>query len=328
MNIITKKLNAVFELILIISLISISIVLAIDKRYATAVTSGISLWIACVLPALFPYFFITCILSSLKITGKLSAFLSPLTKSLFNVSGNVGYAFFMSVISGYPVGAKIVSDLKEKGALNDAESVRASCLCSTSSPMFLIGSVGNLMFKNSAFGLLLFLSHLITAIFIGVIFSFYKRKERSNAFSSYIASTTVDNILYESAFSSVISVLVVGGLITIFYLLTELLLNLGLLSPFINLLYIITKDENVAKSIALGIFECTKGLSALSNASFNVFSLPIASFLCSFGGLSVIAQSIAYLKKAKIKTALFILSKITSAVISFFISLLFSIFFL
>ena len=140
----TKKLHSILELLLFLILLSLSVILAVDKRYAFCVKSGIELWFACVLPALFPYFFITCILSSLKITGKLSTLLSPLTTRLFNVSGSVGYAFFMSVICGYPVGAKTVSDLKEKAMLSDAESVRASALCSTSSPTFLLGSVGNL----------------------------------------------------------------------------------------------------------------------------------------------------------------------------------------
>jgi sporulation integral membrane protein YlbJ len=234
----------------------------------------------------------------------------------------------MSVISGYPVGAKTISDLKEKGVIADTESVRASALCSTSSPVFLIGSVGSIMFRDSRFGLLLFFSHLITAILIGVIFSFYKRKDKPIKTSTLaVNSTKINNVLYESAYSSVISVLVVGGIITIFYLLTEVLFSLGVLSPFIKLLTIILQNEQLAKSIILGLFECTKGLSTLATLPINILTLPIASFICSFGGLSVIAQSVAYLKKAKIKTAPFILSKIISAVISFLVALLLSLIF-
>ena len=322
----TKKLFSIFESALFCLLLFISILLAVDKRYSTATVNGIMLWATCVLPALFPYFFITTILSSLKVTGKLASRLSPLTTCIFNVNGSVGYGFFLSVISGYPVGAKTISELKEKGIIGGAESVRASILCSTSSPMFMVGSVGNLMFKSSLFGLLLFLSHLITAVIIGIIFSFYKRKERPLPTNAFYSANAIDNVLYESAYSSVISVLIVGGLIAVFYLLTEILLNIGLLSPIISFLTMIIKDENTAKSIVLGLFECTKGLSLLSKTT-TTLALPIASFFCSFGGLSVIAQSVAYLKKAKIKTTAFILSKILAAVISFFVSLTLSIVF-
>lgn len=323
-----KKLSLLVEFFVFSCLVFFSILLAVDKSYSNATLKGVSLWFTCVLPALFPYFFITTILCSLKITGKLSTVLSPLTLPLFNVSGLIGYAFFTSILSGYPIGAKTVSDLKEKGLISDAESVRASALCSTSSPMFLIGSVGSLMFKDSRFGLLLFLSHLITAILIGVIFSFYKRKQKPVKIKRLMLDNRINNLLYESAFNSVISVLVVGGLITIFYILTEILLDINALTPFIKLLNLFTCDQEVSKSIVLGIFECTKGLSILSNATPNLFTLSIASFICSFGGLSIIAQSIAYLKKAKIKTAPFILSKIISAVISFFVALFLSVIFL
>lgn len=324
----TKKLTNFFEFILFCVLLFCSLLFAVDKRYSLATLNGISLWACSVLPALFPYFFITTILSALKVTGKLSCFLSPLTLRLFNVSGSVGYAFFLSVISGYPVGAKTVADLKERGVIGEVESVRASALCSTSSPVFLIGSVGNIMFKSRQFGLLLFSAHLLSAIFIGFIFSFYKRKDKPLKIKTDFSRNKIDNVLYESAYNSVISVLVVGGLITVFYILTEILLNLNILTPIIKLLALAVKDEQIAKSVVLGLFECTKGLSSLSVSNQNFFILPIASFICSFGGLSILAQSLAYLKKAKIKTAPFILSKIISAVISFILASLLSLVFL
>jgi sporulation integral membrane protein YlbJ len=324
----TKKLSYLIETFIFVVLLCISVILAVDKRYAIAVTKGITLWASCVLPALFPYLFINTLLSSLKVTGKISSFLSPVTTKLFNVSGHVGYAFFISVISGYPIGAKTVSDLREKGLLGDAESIRASALCPTSSPTFLLGSVGNLMFKDSRFGCFLFLSHLISAILIGIIFSFYKRQEKPLSAKTLPLPNKINNVLYESTYTSVISVLVVGGLITIFYLLTELLLNLQLLNPLFYLFTLIFKNPELAKSIVLGCFECTKGLSTLALAKRSILSLPIASFICSFGGLSIIAQSLSYLKKAKIKTAPFILSKIISAVISFLVSLILSVIFI
>jgi hypothetical protein len=234
----------------------------------------------------------------------------------------------MSILSGYPVGSKTISDLKLNGVIGESESVRGAILCSTSSPVFLIGCVGNIMFKNSLFGTLLLLSHITTVLIVGFVFSFYKREDRPIITKKTLAPNKIDNILYETAFDSVISVLVVGALITVFYLLTEILLNLNLLSPIIKLLTMFVGDENIAKSAVLGIFECTKGLSTLSLAQNGLFTLPIACALCSFGGISVIAQSLAYLKKAKIKTAPFILSKIISAVVGFIVALLFSVIFL
>lgn len=324
----TKKFMCVLELFVFLALLFCACLFVFDDRYAYATLDGIALWIGSILPTLLPYFFITSMLSTLKITGKISNLLSPITKPLFNVSGSVGYAFFLSILSGYPVGAKTISDLKLNGVIGESESVRGAILCSTSSPVFLIGCVGNIMFKNSLFGVLLLFSHLITVLIVGFIFSFYKKSDKPKNTNTAFSPTRIDNVLYETAFDSVISVLVVGALITVFYLLTEILLNLNLLSPLINFFTLIVKDENIAKSFVLGAFECTKGLSTLSSSASGFFALPIACALCSFGGVSVICQSLAYLKKAKIKTAPFIISKIISAVVGFIIALLFSAIFL
>ena len=319
----TKKLNGFFEITFFALLIALSLVLSLGSGYKTAVLGGINLWVACVIPSLFPYFFITTILSSLKITGKFGNLFAPLTKTFFNCGKSVGYALFISILSGYPIGAKTVSDLKNDGLLSNGESVRAACLCSTSSPMFLISSVGGIMFNSTTFGLKLFFTHLISSIIVGVIFSFYRRKDKP---LTNLPNHTkkLDNVLYESAYSSVISILIVGALITIFYLLTEILLSLGVLSPLINLLDLLFNDRAIAESIVFGLFECTKGLKTLSAYSVSWITFPVAAAICGFGGVSVIAQSIAYLKTAKIKTAPFLLSKVTAAVINFVLALLVS----
>ena len=319
----TKRLTVFFEYTLFILLLAFSMLLAFGKNYNSAVTDGLKLWVACVIPSLFPYFFITAILSSLSVTKNLSNKLTPLTKNLFNTSGATGYAFFMSLISGYPVGAKTVSDLKKSNLISNAEAVRASAFCSTSSPMFLISSVGGFMFENKTFGFVLFLVHLLSAILTGVIFSFYKRKEKFNPPKTF-NKNTAENLLYESVYSAVTSVLIVGGLITVFYLLTEVLFSLKVLSPIINLFSTLFNDQNISKGIVFGLFECTKGLKELSLSGINFYTLPICAFLSGFGGLSVIMQSLAYLKSAKIKTAPFILAKLTMAVIGFILGLILS----
>ena len=155
----TKTFYKLFDTALFFLLIITSFMLAFNKNFTFAVNNGLKLWASCVLPALFPYFFITAILSSLSLTGKLSKKLSPLTKKLFRCGGVSGYLFFISLISGYPTGAKGVADAYSNGLLTKTEAERSSAFCSTSSPAFMISSVGNLTFNSPRFGLLLFLCH-------------------------------------------------------------------------------------------------------------------------------------------------------------------------
>ena len=99
-----------------------------------------------------------------------------------------------------------------------------------------------------------------------------------------------------------------------------LVLFYKILSPVINILSAVFGEK--ATAFVLGVFECTKGLKVLSSFGINLGGFLLCAFICGFGGISVIAQSLAYLKKAKIKTALFLAGKVFQAVISLLIALI------
>ncbi|MDY6367245.1 MAG: hypothetical protein SPL13_01845 [Clostridia bacterium] len=284
-------------------------------------TQGLKLWYACVLPTLFPYLFITAAISENSAATRLFNKLSPLSEKLFNVNGNGLYAFFISAVSGYPIGAKTVADLYKGGAFNNAENTRAAAFCSTSSPVFTIVAVGSAMFNNVKLGILLFLTHIISAITVGVIFSFYKRKDKPNK-SFTLKPQKSANFLYECAEKSVLTVLVVGGIMAVFYVITDFF-SIAL-SPVVNGLCLAVNDQNIGKGIFFAFFECTKGLKFISSAGITYFTLPLCAAICGFGGLSVIVQSLAFLKSAKIKTAVFVFAKLLTAVINFIIGLILS----
>lgn len=322
----TFKIRNFAEIVALLSLLFAAILLSYDRTYNAAVMDGIRLWAAAVLPALFPYLVITSFISALRITGKITAALSPITERLFNVNGAAGYALFLSLMSGYPVGAKTVSDLKRANLIGTTESERAAALCSSSSPVFLIASVGNLTFNNPLFGLCLYLTHIISVFIIGFIFSFYKRKEKPQK-TPPLNIAGSDNVLFDGVFSAVNSVLLVGGIITVFYLLTEMLEGLGAMKILSGFFGLFTESTAISNGIANGLFECTRGLKILAGGGISLFTLPVAAAICGFGGVSVIAQSIAYLNKAKIKTAPFLISKTLAAMVNFCIGIVFSLIF-
>lgn len=320
----TKKLSSFFEWVIFALFLTLILILTFGKGYNYAFNNGLALWFTCVLPSLFPYIFITAILNSLSITRKIAKTFSPLTSALFKTNGNIALAYFISILSGYPMGAQMVSNLKQNSLISQTESVRGSALCSTSSPVFLIGTVGNIMFRNTLFGFLLFITHLVSSIIIGLLFSLYNKKEKASKITLTFTSIKKESLLYTSTYQAVISVLVVGGLITIFYIFTEVLISLNILTPLIDLLDLLIKDKSLSTAIVLSLFECTRGLKELSISKFSFLTLPICAFICGFGGLSIICQSVAELKKGKIKIAPFILSKIMGAIINFCLGLILS----
>ena len=129
------------------------------------------------------------------------------------------------------------------------------------------------------------------------------------------------NPLYDSVYSSVISILLVGGFICIFSVFakaSEICLILKTISLPLSKFF--TKD--LSNAFSLGLIECTQGLKLLSNCNLSTYSVAFASALISFGGISVWAQSIIFLCEINVDVKIFCFSKILQAIFSFLLTLL------
>ena len=311
-----KKIGAgLVSLVIILLMICL---IALPDRYVSVALSGIKLWAIAVVQSLFPFFFLTLLLTKIGVLDDFSRFAAPITKKLFRCSGEVAYVFLMSVLSGYPVGAKLISELRSSGKIGKDEATRASVLCSTSGPLFIAGTVATGMFGNKIYGFVMLFSHITSAIICGIIFGrigdFKPLPPRA------LLRENTDNVLYESVYSSVVSVLCVGGFICVFYLLSSILSDFKILYPlswfFEKILFFSPDKKLLAEGVAQGLIECTNGCRALSEKP-SPLSYSLACAVISFGGISVIFQSAIYLGKAKADFRIFITSKLLQMIISF-----------
>ena len=284
-----------------------------SQKYTLITLDGIKLWALSVVPSVFPYFVFTALLTSLGTVSRLASKTAPLTRRLLGCGGLSGYALFMSVLSGYPTGSRITAELYENKLITYEEAVKMSGFCSTSGPLFIIGTVGALL-NNVKIAFFILIAHLLAVIITALIF-----KGKTPPVSQANAPTqSVDNIIYNAVYDSVISLFILGGIITVYYVVTEMLFDLNLLNIPLYFISKILGSDFTAKALLTGIFECTKGIKLVS-LSGHYLTIPLIGFMLSFGGFSVITQSVIFLKKAKIKTAVFMLSKLIQAVICFFI---------
>lgn len=155
------------------------LLLTAPARYAEACIQGMALWAKAVLPALFPFLILTGLLTKLGAAQKLADRLSPLTEKI-GLPGSAAYCLLVSLLSGYPVGSRTVADLYKGGAITREQAKRMSVLCSTSGPMFLVGSVGGAMFGSAAAGAVLLAAHLLAVIGVYLALYFANRRKKGN----------------------------------------------------------------------------------------------------------------------------------------------------
>ena len=149
--------------------VAIIVMLAANpKAYSSTTLQGLNLFVVAVLPGLLPFMFLTKVLTSLGMVKKLSARCSRVTNVLFGTPGISGYVMLMSMLSGYPIGAKLIADLYSQNAISKANAKRMISFCTTSGPIFVIGSVGSIMFGSAKIGIVLYLAHIIGSIMCGI----------------------------------------------------------------------------------------------------------------------------------------------------------------
>ena len=139
-----------------------------------AAKNGLKLWANNVVPSLFPFFIATNLLSHTNIINLISKKCNRIMRPLFNVPGESAYAFIMGLISGYPVGAKIVTDLRKANLCSKDEGERMLCFTNNSGPLFIIGTVrNNNVFKFFNRNFAIFHTYFISNFswfYIGIVF--------------------------------------------------------------------------------------------------------------------------------------------------------------
>ncbi len=219
--------------------------LVFSKTNLPAVKSGLALWANSVVPSLFPFFVATELLMHTNIISQLGTLLNRYMKPIFNVRGEGAFAFIMGIISGYPVGAKIASNFRKNNICSKEECERLLSFTNNSGPLFIIGSVGILMFKNTTIGVLLFITHILACITVGVIFRFWKKNKTSSDFknsssfeqkrNNYATFSNLGEVLAESITSSISTILLIGGFVVIFSSIISILNASGLLEILSNI---------------------------------------------------------------------------------------------
>lgn len=310
----TKFLIKVFLILFIIFLIMFS------KTNILAVQNAISLFFEKVFPSLFPFFIAADLLSHTNIINILNTILSPIMKPLFNVSGKGAFPFIMGIISGYPTGAKIVSDFRKNNICTKVECERLLAYTNNSGPLFIIGTVGSSLFLSTEIGILLLITHIFGTLTVGVIFRFYKNNYYRN--ENIVDELDIDNfssILTESIFNSFKTTGMIFGFIIMFSIINNILLTSGILKLF---------PSAIIGSI-LSTCEITNGINYISmiKSSNLTIQLILTSFFLGFGGISVLMQVYSIISKTDLSIKPYILGKLlhglTSAIYTLIIILLF-----
>lgn len=303
-----RKSNKIILLILI--LVCVIFVFS-PKIYANCCLNALSVWAVNVLPTLLPFFILTRLIVSLA-----DARPNVMDKFFFKVyhTNNSASVYFLSVLSGYPMGAKLICNMFELNRIGREDAKKMLSFCSISGPMFIVGTVGVGFLLSFKAGLVILAANIIASLLNGLI---YRGKKPKEIEFEYQPKNHNGNLLYDCVYDAMISVLMVGAFIVLSFLIIEVLINLNILTAISRTIASVLRvDGEVVLSVLKGTIEITRGTLDLGKTSISLAAKTvIASGLIGFGGISVMMQSVGFLSKLNLPVRTMILQKTTQAVL-------------
>ena len=293
-----KKITSAAAFLLLV--LFAAVFLSSPARFGQSVLNGLMLWLTAIVPTALPLLVVLSLMVRSPAFLSLTRRLSPFAEKLFRIPGAGAGAMLLSLLSGYPAGARTVAELVSEGRLQKGDVFDTACLASTSGPAFCLGAAAG-MFSSPAAGMVLFGSHLLAVWSAGFLLPRLTRHKAEPAPPPLPKAREPFSALL---FSAVQAVLSVGALIALFFCLKEMLFSL--LPPL----------SGYGEGVLSGLLEVTAGVSALANLK-TPLSLALAAAEVSFGGLCVNAQQLSFLAGTGVKMLPFLLVKCAHGLLAF-----------
>lgn len=217
------------------------------------------------------------------------------------------YPFVIAFMSGYPVGAKVVGDFVKNGAMTQKEGESVLSYSLVTGPAFIIGTIGSFL-GNYRAAALVAVSHYAGAVINGLFYgraeklgdkaySHMRKAEKARRTEKPVHMQEKRSLQHSSqhessleSFTAAISagfksMAVILAYLIIFMIAIDLLTASGA--------FALIKNETAASTIK-GMLEMTAGSSMLGMCNISLrLKTALTAFVISFGGLSVIGQSLS-----------------------------------
>lgn len=256
------------------------------------------------LPALFPYMVCCQLVAASPALARLGRPLTPAMRRLFRCPGAAAPLALLGMMGGSPSGARLIALQCAQGRHSRAQAERMACLTGTVSPMFVLSALPAWAGLPQC-GWLLLGAHWAGALLVALCFARLIREEAAPPPASPAQPSGRSPQLGEVISASAQVMLTVGGCIVLGTVASALLARL---LPFLP------AETAAALHAVLEMAGGSAELAALGLPKRGLLAALAATI--SFGGLSILAQNLAFLAPAGVRALPVVLARTTHAALS------------
>lgn len=290
-----KQRNA----IAIFASLSMMILILDSKNALRSAIAGVELCLYTVLPALFPFF-----LFSTLLTAALHGTALPIPQWLRKAMGlPIGgeSLLLIGLLGGYPTGAHSIAQVYKEGGINEKTATRMLGYCVNAGPAFLFGICTGL-FSSPVIAFVLWGIHILAAIFTAILLP-------EKTMDGRVETNTKALGLTEALRLSVFNMSQVCAWVVMSRVL------IGFLDRWFLWLF-----PSQIRVLLLGLIELTNGCTALAELQQEDLRFLLCSAMLAFGGLSVAMQVSSV--TGKLGAGMFVHGKLMHCALSILLALM------
>lgn len=259
---------------------------------AEGAQQGIGYCANILIPSLFPFMVLSTYLVKSGMSHSIGKALGPVTRVLFHLPGCTGATIFMSMIGGFPVGARGIAALHEQGEISDSEAGRMLCFCVNAGPAFVISVVGAGLMRSITAGVILFAAQILASVILGFFLGVSAGNEKHNTSNKGPKACPSPFIL--SAADAARGMMSMCVFVVLFAVLAGLLRQSGAAQALCGALLRLNLPPAFCGSLLSVLLEVTGGCYDVANlgAGYGMFA-----FALGWGGLCVQFQVLSCLTK-------------------------------
>lgn len=327
-----------------------AVLIVFSSEIAEGITEGLKSSFELLVPSLFPFMVFSSFLIRSGISEKAGYLMSWIAKHFLRLPPEAGSAVVLGLTGGFPVGAKCVSLLYEKGRVSQRQAEQLMLFCVCAGPSFLVTGVGVMLTGSFISGMILYLSQVVSALILGFVSGriYSPRKHRRISGKSEISDRSLNEVqpIYSQSNNTVIplryaqssenahsakttkrlsdafiqscsdgcnSMLMMCALIALFTALIQVLHSLGTDNALSSALEYFGMDSRIADNAFYIIAEVS---GACKKTVLSGCPLYITAFASGFGGLCVHIQVFAFLGNIRISRLRYFIFRIINAFLS------------
>ncbi|MBQ7335429.1 MAG: hypothetical protein IJW92_03015 [Clostridia bacterium] len=271
---------------------------------------GLLLCAKTVIPSLFPFM----VLSELIVSGGFgNAVLQRISRPLqrlFGISEDGCCAVLLGMVCGFPVGAKCAMLSYDSGRMSRAECERVLCFANAPSSAFLISAVGVSLWGNRRFGVMLYLTVILSALITGIGMNLFSPKRRKEELGTSVplpkeAPLSGPKLFTRAVRSSTESILLVCAYVVFFSAFTGTL----------NLILSQCSIPHTVHAALSGAFELSGGMSQAAALENTKLAALMCAGIAGWSGLSVHCQVLSVCDGRGLSFRPYFLAKIVQSVL-------------